>query len=564
MEDDDQPPTFEELLLLEELLESGQLSDDDLLDVDIPTMDFLSMEQQMNQFRDDEASQAEVWYLSDDDNNVDYEAMHNVYDEHIHSDIISSYFQNMQPSETSNTNRNHGKKTFELSDNQRAVMVAKLMLLANKDMTLPWGVAKKLANEYGVDKSTVHRIWGRAKDQMQQDVIDVRRQKKGRVGRKAREFTEEVIKNVPKRHRTTLRSFAIALQTSPSTIYRLLKKGILRPHTNSIKPSVTAAHKTQRIQWILSKIIPRTVHSGPKFSSLYNVIHIDEKWFYMSRKTQRYYLLAGEEEPYRATQNSNYLVKVMFLCGIARPIIGYNGEVLFDGKLGIFPFTEEVPAKRSSKNRERGTIEIKAITSVTKEVIRRKIIDELLPAIRSKWPWFASKDILIQQDNARPHINRNDAEFLDAATQEGFNIQLICQPPQSPDLNVLDLGFFRAIQSLQHQKFPRDVEALVKAVKEAYEAYDPKLINYTWLQLQYVMLEILGVKGGNNYKSPHKGKAKMDNLGLLPDTVEVPDDLLTSIRQYMQEGQININEFRQRVNEMGVRVEDPYQNGRHQ
>ncbi|KNA24569.1 hypothetical protein SOVF_014380 [Spinacia oleracea] len=148
MEDDDQPPTFEELLLLEELLESGQLSDDDLLDVDIPTMDFLSMEQQMNQFRDDEASQAEVWYLSDDDNNVDYEAMHNVYDEHIHSDIISSYFQNMQPSETSNTNRNHGKKTFELSDNQRAVMVAKLMLLANKDMTLPWGVAKKLANEY--------------------------------------------------------------------------------------------------------------------------------------------------------------------------------------------------------------------------------------------------------------------------------------------------------------------------------------------------------------------------------------------------------------------------------
>ncbi|XP_021854228.1 uncharacterized protein [Spinacia oleracea] len=189
------------------------------------------------------------------------------------------------------------------------------------------------------------------------------------------------------------------------------------------------------------------------------MIHIEEKWFYMSRKKQRYYLLTGEEEPYRATQDNNYLVKVMFLCGIARPIIGYDGEVLFDGKLGIFSFTEEVPTKRSSKNRERGKIEIKAITPVTKEVMRRKIIDELLPAIRRRWPWFASKDIWIQQDNARPHINPNDAEFLDVATQEGFNIQLICQTPQSPEFNVLDLGFFRAIQSLQHQKFPRDVEA---------------------------------------------------------------------------------------------------------
>lgn len=74
------------------------------------------------------------------------------------------------------------------------------------------------------------------------------------------------------------------------------------------------------------------------------------------------------------------------------------------------------------------------------------VIEKVLPAIRAKWPREdaskESKPIFIQQDNARPHIDPSDPIFCEAAAQDGFNIQLICQPPNSPDFNVLDLEVF--------------------------------------------------------------------------------------------------------------------------
>lgn len=51
----------------------------------------------------------------------------------------------------------------------------------------------------------------------------------------------------------------------------------------------------------------------------------------------------------------------------------------------------------------------------------------------------------IPKDNARPHIGVNDLEFIEATQQDGFDIILCFQPPNNPDLNVLDLELFRAI-----------------------------------------------------------------------------------------------------------------------
>jgi hypothetical protein len=46
----------------------------------------------------------------------------------------------------------------------------------------------------------------------------------------------------------------------------------------------------------------------------------------------------------------------MFLAAVARPRFDANGNVIFDGKLGIWPFTYQEAAKRNSKNREAGTM----------------------------------------------------------------------------------------------------------------------------------------------------------------------------------------------------------------
>ena len=83
-----------------------------------------------------------------------------------------------------------------------------------------------------------------------------------------------------------------------------------------------------------------------------------------------------------------------------------------------------------------------------------KICYQILPAIKAKWPDVMSKDILIQQDNCPAHINDDDPDFRAAASADGFNIHLFSQPANSPDTNVNDLGYFRALQSLKDEETP--------------------------------------------------------------------------------------------------------------
>lgn len=132
-------------------------------------------------------------------------------------------------------------------------------------------------------------------------------------------------------------------------------------------------------------------------------------------------------------------------------------------------------------------METKTCTFVTKYVYRSCLLEQVLPEIRKKWPLFSSPTIYIQQDNARPHISVNDEEFIEAGRQEEFDIKLVCQPPNSPDLNVLDLGFFRSIQALQHQEAPRNIDELLAAVKKAFDELSSDCMNKVFLSWQLCM-----------------------------------------------------------------------------
>lgn len=186
-----------------------------------------------------------------------------------------------------------------------------------------------------------------------------------------------------------------------------------------------------------------------------------------------------------------------------------------------FPlFTRQLQRKKS-KNREAGAVEIKATQNVNKDSIREMLLHNVIPTIKSKWPANLSKDIWIQWDNARPHQIPKDEEFIHACLSEGFNIQFIYQPAQSPDLNVLDLGLFNTIQSIQYQSFPKNLGELINRVNEAYDTFNPVLNKYTWITLQSCMEEILKHLGGNNHSLPHKGKKRLERLGMLPEQLEV-------------------------------------------
>ena len=100
-------------------------------------------------------------------------------------------------------------------------------------------------------------------------------------------------------------------------------------------------------------------------------------WFYMTKTSDRYYLLPDEIESYRACKSKRFITNVMFMCVVCRPQIAGDGEVTFDGKIGIFPFTTMEPAKRKSKNRPRGTMETKPIQSVNKAVMKDCLIQKV-------------------------------------------------------------------------------------------------------------------------------------------------------------------------------------------
>ena len=87
-----------------------------------------------------------------------------------------------------------------------------------------------------------------------------------------------------------------------------------------------------------------------------------------------------------------------------------------------------------------------------------------------------SRKIFIQQDGAKNHIREDNKLFNDALDENRVNAELYTQSANSPDVNLLDLGFFRAIQNFNNAA-PRNDEELIEAVSDAYDKYPREKIN---------------------------------------------------------------------------------------
>ena len=87
----------------------------------------------------------------------------------------------------------------------------------------------------------------------------------------------------------------------------------------------------------------------------------------------------------------------------------------------------------------------------------------------------------------------------------GWDIRIIPQPPRSPDLNVLDLGFFNAIQSLQVRNLYQSTQDLIRSVKTAFQNLASAKLKSIFLVLQKVHEQIIIHYGNNTFKVPHLG-----------------------------------------------------------
>jgi hypothetical protein len=183
---------------------------------------------------------------------------------------------------------------------------------------------------------------------------------------------------------------------------------------------------------------------------------------------------------------------------------------------------EKVPAQRASRNRARGTLITKSI-SVTKEVYKTFIMEKVLPAIEEKWPQcHRDMTIKLQQDNAKPHRIHNDPELLQHMSTMAVKVELFDQPPNSLDLNVLDLGYFSAIQALQQRLQQRTVDDLIAVVDKSYQDLPSVTIGKIFVTLQKVMELVILIDDSNNFKLPHLGNGRLLNKrGVVLDTLPV-------------------------------------------
>ncbi|GMF22012.1 unnamed protein product [Phytophthora fragariaefolia] len=246
------------------------------------------------------------------------------------------------------------------------------------------GSIKEFAGYFCVLEKTIFRLWKRAKTNTAQYGVFEASAMKLLTGRRPRDLKAvlERLRHVDVQQRTTIRSAAVAC-------------GLCFDHVDT---------------------------STNHCIDMIDVIHVDEKYFFLTVVKRRFIMLHNEAVPIRKLKSKRHITTVMMLMALARPQYNETDECIFGGKLGTWPFVVHTLAERTSRNRPAGTPLVKAVTA-TQENYRAMLIDKLLPAI--KWPGGGrGTRITIQQDNASPHIVPKDSAFCAAVSALDLNVAL--------------------------------------------------------------------------------------------------------------------------------------------
>ncbi|KAF0702679.1 hypothetical protein AaE_015784 [Aphanomyces astaci] len=120
-----------------------------------------------------------------------------------------------------------------------------------------------------------------------------------------------LVRDVPMDQRSTMRDISAATGLSMGTLSRHLKMGTFVRRSTRIKPLLTDANKAERTA----------------FSSLWDVVHLDEKWFNADKDRRKVYLVPGETLPRRTWKSRRFIPKVMVLAAVSRPRFDHDRGV---------------------------------------------------------------------------------------------------------------------------------------------------------------------------------------------------------------------------------------------
>ena len=127
--------------------------------------------------------------------------------------------------------------------------------------------------------------------------------KRGRSGRaksiKLRKRIEDELPTINIEKRNAIRSLAYQLNIPRSTAHYSVSKGYIKCINNKVKPCLNTKQKINRVKFCISHLdLPNQM-----FIPFNNLIHIDEKWFYMNQISRKVYQSPTEKEPIRRCTN---------------------------------------------------------------------------------------------------------------------------------------------------------------------------------------------------------------------------------------------------------------------
>ena len=302
-----------------------------------------------------------------------------------------------------------------------------------------------------------------------------------------------------------------------------------------ITPFLTKENAAERLAWA-------TKHEHYEWNDR---VDIDEKWFYADTKVRRKLKVPHRKKLKGKAGNKRHVNKVMYLIATAKP----RPDKGFDGKIGCWRVSmQKVAQKKVYKTnrkfdkdgkenevlREKGEI-YEEDTTMDSEQYQKMFKEKVIPAIRQKMPW--ARRIVVQHDGASPHTGKNTEDILRESgkqskeswlqrwcvrtSQRDVPINVERQPPNSPDMNVLDLCFNRALACKCAKERPRTKAEIVAAVEKAWREYESEKLTRAWEYKTIVLKAIIQANGWNNYKMPHRRDLDSNN-----NLKTVPEDIV--------------------------------------
>ena len=188
-----------------------------------------------------------------------------------------------------------------------------------------------------------------------------------------------------------------------------------------------------------------------KFKSRHSLLTVDESWLYLTKDRIKVTLIEDMDLlTHPKVHHKAHIEKTTLLVVVARPMkIVFEGkERDFDGKVGTLPCTEEYITRRASKHGPAGA-RIRINKNVDSDFYHNLFAEtgRVFDLIEEKPPWLKGKERYIQQDGARPHAAEGAVEDLTLAggADEWLPV-VVSRPPNSPELNLCDLGFFSSLK----------------------------------------------------------------------------------------------------------------------